>query len=102
VSFEPSPARRGLDALLKLYPFHDLIAVDWQIDESEGVQTFVGPWVLVDLGQPSETVRLGLSGDVAAWATWRFAIWRSTGAVHVLGHDGAVSDDPIIEPPGDV
>lgn len=95
MSFDPSPARRGLDALLALYPFHDVIEVDWQIDDGPPAR-FLGPWVLVTMGQPSAELELGPFPELAAWARWRFAIWRRTGAVHVLGRDGAVSDDPIV------
>ena len=98
MSFEPSIVRRALDELLRQYPHLDLLRVEWQIDPPRGAwdkrsaSRWDGPWVLVDLGQPSEHV------DVEpAWALWRFAIWRATGAVHAIGVDGAVSDDPILE-----
>jgi hypothetical protein len=51
----------------------------------------VNPWLIVDLGQRSD-------GGTEAWAASKFAIWKSTGAVHTLGPDGAVSDDPILTP----
>jgi hypothetical protein len=89
-----SPARRGLDELLKQHPFYDVLEVDWQIDVDEGGRRWAGPWILVNLGQPSEAVE-----TTPAWAVHRFAIWRSTGAVYPIGHDGAVTDDPLIEAP---
>jgi hypothetical protein len=96
--FEPSPARRGLELLLKMHPHLDVVDV-----RVPGVEIDArSPWLLVDLGQPSQ-------GASNAYAIWRFAIWRTTGAVHRIGSDGAVDDDAIIEPqleiesdPGDV
>jgi hypothetical protein len=55
---------------------------------SPSAPDLAGSWVLVELGQPS-------AGDVAVWARWKFAIWKSTGAVYQVGADGAVPDDPI-------
>jgi hypothetical protein len=84
VSFEPSPARQGLNLLLRAYPHFDVVDVVWQ---GEGA-----PWVLVSLGQPGE-------GDVQAWAVWSFAIFKRTGAVHTMrAPAGPVSDDPIFAP----
>jgi hypothetical protein len=86
--------RRALDALLAHYPAFDLLRVDWQIDPGDERRSphWAGSWVLVDLGQPSDLIDLK-----PAWAVWRFAIWRATGAVHQVGPDGAVIDPPIIE-----
>jgi hypothetical protein len=108
MSFEPSLVRRGLDYLLDAYPMFDLVSVNWQLPEpivlySEGVPArrweggIVGPWVLVKLGQPSETMR-SEPLILPAWATWEFAIWKVTGAVYRVGADGAVPDDPIWQP----
>lgn len=85
LTFEPTWSRRGLDLLLARYPMFDLLRVDGQQDS--------GPWLLVELGQPSE-------GDAPAWAVWHFAIWKATGAVYLREHDGAVPDDPIFVPDG--
>lgn len=93
--FDPSPVRRGLDQLLTFYPHLDLISIEWQQSQlpaylinPEHPLAKQGPWVLVELGQPSE-------GEALAWAVWKFAIWKTTGAVHSMDN-GAVSDDPII------
>lgn len=96
MTFEPSPARKGLDALLALHPGFDVLAVEWQGRPStpEPFPPFApstpGPWLCVDLGQASE-------GEVEAFAVWRFAILKTTGAVYGIGHDGAVADDPLLE-----
>jgi hypothetical protein len=94
MSFEPSPARRGLDLLLATHPHLDLVAA-WMPGRGEPYGPVLpeqpgGPWLRVDLGQPSE-------GDVEAYAVWSFAIWKSTGAVHRM-IDGAVEDDALVEP----
>jgi hypothetical protein len=81
VSYDQSPARRGLDRLLAVMPHLDLIRLEWQGD---------GPWVLIDLGQRSE-------GEAEAWAIHRYAIFKRTGAVHGMS-GGAVTDDPILMP----
>lgn len=79
--FEPSLVRLALDELLTRYPGYDLVTVVWQAE---------GPWVLISLGQPSEVGQ--------AWAIWRFAIWKTTGALHTMNGEGAVSDDPVWVP----
>jgi hypothetical protein len=84
VSYEPSLARQGLDLLLQVHPSFDLVEVDWQLADD-------GPWVLVTLGQPSE-------GDSPVWAKHHYAIWKFTGAVYGVQHDGAVTDDPLLVP----
>jgi hypothetical protein len=93
--FTPSPARRGLDWLLETHPHLDLVSLDWQVEPDDGrsVAHWRGPWLLVELGQPSEQIEIE-----PAWAIWRFAIFRRTGAVHPIDHDGAASDDPIYVP----
>lgn len=90
--FDPSLARRGLDELLARYPHLDLVRVDWQLPDPE-TSSIVSPWLLVELGQPSDGFE-----KTPAWAIWHFAIWRSTGAVYVM-RDGAVDDDPILVVP---
>jgi hypothetical protein len=84
VSFEPSPARRGLDWLLASLAPLDLISAEWQLD---------GPWLLVVLGQQSDD-----GSDV--FARHPFAIFKATGAVHGYDpeHPGAVTDDPLFVP----
>ena len=79
---DSSPARRGLDLLLARYPMLDLVTAEWQAD---------GPWLLVTLGQQS-------AGGGPPFALYPFAIWRSTGAVHGIQHDGAVIDDALYVP----
>jgi hypothetical protein len=76
-----SKARQGFDALLALHSGFDVVRVEWQDD---------GPWVLVELGQPSVS-------DGNVFARHPYAIWKRTGAVHGM-HDGAVSDDPLLTP----
>jgi hypothetical protein len=88
MSFEPSRARRGLDVLLAVAPHLDLI--DATIPGEPDVESW-RPWLRVDLGQPSE-------GRIEAYAVQSYAIWRETGAVHRMRGDGAVDDDPFIEP----
>ena len=88
---EPTIERRALDLLLAMHPFFDLLEVDWQLaieDEGETIRPFIGPWLLVTLGQRSQD-----GGPV--WARHRFAIWKATGAVHGVEEDGAVTDDPL-------
>ena len=107
--WNPSLVRRALDELLAMHPHMDVVSIEWQIETSlpateherrapSRVRPLVhaGPWVLVQLGQPSESF-----DEVPAWAIWRYAIWKSTGAVHAIDGEGAVSDDPIltVEPP---
>jgi hypothetical protein len=83
---DPTIERRSLVLLLAMHPLYDLLSVDWQLaDDDHGMS---GVWILVNLGQPSD-------GDVEAWAVHHFAIFKETGAVHGLDHDGAVTDDPL-------
>jgi hypothetical protein len=91
-----SRVRRSLDALLARYHGYDVVSIDWQIERlppdviaQDHPLASQGPWVLVELGQPSETF-----DEMPAWAIWQFAIFKATGAVHSM-RDGAVSDDPI-------
>ena len=81
MTFERSPARRGLDGLLANVPHLELVAAEWQRG---------GPWLLVTLGQQSAD-----GADV--FALHEYAIWKRTGAVHGV-HAGAVTDDPLFEP----
>jgi len=83
VSFEPSAARRGLDRLLAVSPHLDVLSIEWQTD---------GPWLLVELGQPT------VAPDGEVWARHRYAIWKTTGAVHGYEADGSVTDDPVMTP----
>jgi len=82
-----SLARIALDRLLDFYPHHDVVSVEWQRD---------GPWLLIDLGQPSD--RNGSPagfGEPDAIALHSFAIFRATGAVYQMV-DGAVNDEPLL------
>jgi hypothetical protein len=72
--------RQALDLLLRSHPSFDLLDVDWQEPP--------GPWILVTLGQRS-------TGGGETWARHHFAIFKRTGAVHGLQHDGSVTDDPL-------
>jgi hypothetical protein len=79
-----SLARIGLDRLLEFYPHFDVVRVEWQRE---------GPWLLVDIGQPSE--HNGTPGLPDAFALHPFAIWKATGAVYGMT-DGAVNDEPLL------
>jgi hypothetical protein len=85
----PTTERRALNTLLALFPDRDLLAVNWQ---SPNLGREAGPWLLVSLGQRSE------NGN-EAWARSEYAIWKRTGAIHLIDADGAVIDPPFI--PGD-
>jgi hypothetical protein len=107
VVFQPSLVRRGLDELLAQHPHLDVVSVDWQLryanayyEVQEGAARFaaergpmehLGPWVLIELGQPSVAF-----GEHPAWAIWRFAVWKATGSVYRM-RGAAVDDDPLIE-----
>ena len=94
----PSRVRMALDELLRRAPHFDVVSIDWQVGRADRLSTtqyepyHVGPWVLVELGQPSDAF-----DDVPAWAVWKYAIWKATGALHVIS-EGAVVDPPIWEP----
>jgi hypothetical protein len=75
-----SLARIGLDRLLGMYSTHNLIMAEWQGD---------GPWLLVSLGHQG-------AGDPDAHAVHHFAIFKRTGAVHGIQHDGSVTDEPLL------
>jgi len=91
-AFEPSPARRGLDALLRTHPHLELVDADWQ-GWNMPPGDVAGPWLLVMLGQPS-------ADGSDNFAIYPFAIFKRTGAVHGYDPDlpGAVTDDPILVP----
>lgn len=96
-----SPVRLALDELLRWHPTWDLALLDWQLIDAHSIdpedtwqgRQHLGPWVLVEIGQPSETF-----DQTPAWATLSYAIFKRTGAIHDIGHDGAVGDDPIWSP----
>jgi hypothetical protein len=97
--WDPPLVRQALDELLKRYPMFDLVSIDWQTPEtrpntesSGWVDEQGGPWVIVELGQPSAHF-----DHYPAWAIWPFAIFKRTGALHTMTHS-AVSDDPIWTP----
>jgi hypothetical protein len=99
--FDPSPARRGFDLLVALHPHLDVVKVEWGDPDQEevwGDDAVWTPWVLVHLGQRGEQQS---SIQRERWAIWPFAIWKLTGAVHSIDTNGAVSDDPLIEPEPD-
>ena len=89
--FDPSPARRGLDALLRANPALDVVSVDWGPRSFEdGIDVDApSPWLLVELGQRS-------MGVAEVWARHPYAIWKATGSVYGM-RGGAVDDDPLIE-----
>lgn len=92
-AFAPSPVRRGLDELLARHPGFDLVAIDWQLNREEGRWAdHREPRVLVELVQPSDAWT-----EIPAWAVWRFAIWKATGAVYNLDASGAIQKQPLIE-----
>lgn len=79
-----SLARIGFDRLLQFYPHFDIVRVEWQRN---------GAWMLVDLGQASQS-----NGDPThpdAFAVHPFAIFKATGAVYGIT-DGAVNDEPLL------
>jgi hypothetical protein len=82
-----SAARQGLDLLLQTYPDFDLLEVELGWMEPD----LARPWLIVVLGQPS-------ADGSPAWVRHSFAIWKSTGAVHGLQHDGSVTDDALFGP----
>lgn len=71
-----SPARKSLDALLALYPHDDIAYIDSQTDT--GRSLLDGPWLLIKFADHHGPL----------------AIWKHTGAIHVM-NQGAVSDDPV-------
>ena len=90
MTFEASPARKGLDWLLAYMPHLELVDADWQRPEGVTGGGAGGPWLLVTLGQLSDE-----GGDV--FALHPYAIWKRTGAVHGM-RDGAVVDPPLFVP----
>lgn len=88
---DPAPCRRGLDWLLALHPGLTVLRVDYGRARLEAPVMPSSSWCEVDLGQASE-------GGIEAFAVHRYAIWKNTGAVHPIGHDGAVTDDPMYRP----
>lgn len=44
------------------------------------------PWLTID----------AVAYDSDHGRTYRFAIWKKTGALYVVGPDGAVGDDPVM------
>lgn len=89
---EPSLARRGIDRLLEVMAHREILSLDSQPGrEASATRDYPGaplrdysaqepgPWVLVTF----------VGGD-------QFAIWKATGAVYIVGPDGAVDDDPIL------
>lgn len=79
--------RDALNQLLDAYPMFDVLNINWQRANEHAVGP--GPWLLVDLGERS------VDGN-EAWAVWKFAIFKRTGAVHRLDPIEGVEDPPII------
>lgn len=96
-STERSMARRGIDALLAMFPWREIEKIDnqqphpievYDVDEhgnraSEPYRRWdlpAGPWVVVKFVGGAE-----------------FGVWKLTGAVFSIGIDGVVAEDPIIE-----
>ena len=82
---EPSKAREGLDLLLRLHPFFEVLKVEWQDD---------GPWVLVELGLRGESAVT----QEEAFLRFPWAIWKHTGAIYGYENVGEVKEDPTWEP----
>lgn len=80
--------RKGLDALLEMHPDWDLLGLDWQLI-GDGIGS--GPWLLVQMGQRSDD-------GAEASARHQYAIWKRTGALHLVDSHGAVIDPPIYRP----
>lgn len=89
---EPSLARKGLDALLRLFPGREVQAIDSQPERPLLAE-------VIETGSIEELTVLAGGPWVRVWFVGgaEFAIWKRTGAVYQVGHDGAVMDDPIIE-----
>lgn len=84
---EPTTERRAIDELLAVFPWFDVLDVDWQLPDE--TRSDSGPWVLVTIGQRSDD-------GAEAWAQHRYAIWKRTGAVHGIDATGAVIDPPLL------
>jgi hypothetical protein len=74
---------------------HDGVAGQCLITQRDG-----SPWVEVDavtpvLGSSRQAVAGEVTGEMAPWGTYRYAIWRYTGKVYHCDRYGAVEDDPI-------
>lgn len=95
-----SPARRGLDALLEMYPEAEPLEVYSQHETVVAVY---------NLQRPTEFGRGYLASsiprDPGAWTVadladdgkaLRFAIWNATGNVYRVDEHGAAEDDPFI------
>jgi len=91
-SFTKPLTRRGFDALLLAHPHLDVVDVDWMRVPAGNAPN---PWILVELGQPSEPPADAVT-PVDAFAIWKFAIWKNTGSVYTIEPGGAVADDPIL------
>lgn len=71
-------------ALIQRLQDHGLLEErKWTISETPN-----SPWILVDAEPHAPYVMPGPRA-------FRFAVWRATGALYVVGEDGAVGDEPI-------
>lgn len=69
------------------------LALQWLLDERHDQ-----PVPAIDLQEPSETNAIGGPWICVDFSEFdRYAIWKTTGAVHSI-EGGAVSDDPIWTP----
>jgi hypothetical protein len=70
----------AMTKLLSMYPDCYIARIDMQQEGSPS--RVVGPWIEIDL-RDKDLKRL------------KFAVWKTTGAVHQVGDDGAVVDPPM-------
>lgn len=96
-SVERSHARRGIDALLAMFPHREIEKIDNQLphpievyDVDEHGHRAVHPYRRWDLPAGPWTIVKFVGGA-------EFGVWKVTGAVFPIGIDGVVAEDPIIE-----
>jgi hypothetical protein len=75
-------ALKGLEWLAEQHPDARVVLYDKQPETWSRIE---GPWVCIDF----------VCGPTAQVS--RYAIWKATGNVYLVGDDGAVEDDPIYE-----
>lgn len=89
-------ALRKMLALLQVGPHAQVRLV--ARDGSPWLELTVLVSALDPIAEPFDTIRA--RDLVAGKRVLRLAMWRRTGAVHEVGPDGAVADDPIYQPRG--